>query len=169
MFESIECIKQWSGKESYDILFDSDLHGNGGNGVLMRKILNKNNVCFIHFDSKNNIFGGYLNTTIDKCNHYLWDKKSFLFSLMRNGKIKNIKYKIRKNQEGYSFYLYSNGDYLYGFGSGYWDLFACRINLQYSCCKQTSFLYGDDPEPLIDNPGDPNRFEMKRILVLQMN
>ncbi|KAL7715535.1 TLDc domain-containing protein [Entamoeba marina] len=118
----IDCLKKWSGKNSYSILFDSDIDGNGTDNTLPHKILGKNKLYFIHFDENQNVFGGYINSTIDIIQNWIKDPKAFLFSLIRNGKIKNEQYPIQKNSMDRAFSLYNNWYRLYCFGQGTSDI-----------------------------------------------
>ncbi|KAL7717099.1 TLDc domain-containing protein [Entamoeba marina] len=116
--QSINLIKEWTCKQKCSILFDSKIDGDGSDGVLKNKILNKKNLCFIHFDQNKNVFGGYVNVPIVGNKDFITDQKAFLFSLIRNGQLKNIKYDLMKNEAKHSFYLNldDSSDLLYCFG-----------------------------------------------------
>ncbi|KAL7721483.1 TLDc domain-containing protein [Entamoeba marina] len=79
---SMNILKQWSNKNTFNIIFDSRVDGDGWNNVLYNRVLNECNLYFISFDGDNNVYGGYLNTKIDKSTSgYISDRNSFVFSL----------------------------------------------------------------------------------------
>ncbi|KAL7715609.1 TLDc domain-containing protein [Entamoeba marina] len=165
---SIQSLFEWSGKQNYNIIFDSDLDGDG-KGVLENKVIHKRNLYFISFDNENNIFGGYVDTIINKTGR-ITDPNAFVFSLIKNGKMKNIKYNIKNNQQKNVFCLNSNYVYLYLFGrydgEGR-DILTPKIgfNSEY-ICKPVCYEYNGEQQPLRNNT---RYYTMKRILVLEMN
>ncbi|KAL7718240.1 TLDc domain-containing protein [Entamoeba marina] len=164
---SIDSLKKWSGKQNYNIIFDSKVQGDG-KGVLEHIILNKRNLYFISFDDQNNIFGGYLKKSIKKMDSYVRDSKSFVFSLQRNGHVKNKKFPIIKNYEDYAFYMSSNiNDCLYCFGGSDYssDIYAWKIGYKYSFCDYNYYNYRGESYPLRD---DTDYFTIKRFVVLEM-
>ncbi|KAL7715595.1 TLDc domain-containing protein [Entamoeba marina] len=166
---SIQLLLEWSGKQNYNIIFDSKIHGDGG-GVLENRVIHRKNLYFLTFDNENNVFGGYVDNIINKTNDWIKDSNPFVFSLIRNGKIKNIKYDIKKGKEQYAFKLKSNSYELYRFGEdGYSDICVYEIGNNKSYCDYHSYEYNGEQNPSRDNYGGSNEFSMKRILVIQMN
>ncbi|KAL7720458.1 hypothetical protein QTN25_002226 [Entamoeba marina] len=166
---SINKLKEWSGKQKCSIIFDSKIDGDGGNNVLHDKVINKKNLYFISFDNENNVFGGYLDTTIGTVGN-ITDSNAFTFSLIRNGEFKNIKYEIKNDCRRHAFYLCFNSDCLYNFGSGFGnDISVCRIGNSNSHCFSTSYEYNGEQHPFIDNTDSSNYFTVKRLLVMEMN
>ncbi|KAL7712470.1 TLDc domain-containing protein [Entamoeba marina] len=164
----ISIMKDWSGMVNYTIIFDSDVDGNGQK-TLSQTILKKKNLYFLHFDNNNNIFGGYISSLIDRTCDYIKDNTSFLFSLMRNGQVKNTKYLINNNTK-YSFWLCDSAVVLYEFGYssyGFRDLCAYAIGNDQSYCFSCSYNYNKEKNSLVENY--PNRFEIQRILILEMS
>ncbi|KAL7714375.1 TLDc domain-containing protein [Entamoeba marina] len=174
---SINLLKEWSGKQHYTILFDSNIDGNGLYDVLQHKIFNKSNLYFIHFDDFQNIFGGFISTVIDDVDTFITDPNAFTFSLVRNGINKNMKYSINKNKQEEAFILSCQYDWLYSFGHINYqrgddtyvdgDIFVSPILRQNSSCYSSTYCYNGEEEPLVNNTQD--EFEIKRILVLQMS
>ncbi|KAL7714384.1 TLDc domain-containing protein [Entamoeba marina] len=161
-------LKEWSGKQNCSVIFDSKIDGDGGNNVLMNKVIDKKNLYFISFDYENNVFGGYVDTIINKTNSWIINPNSFTFSLMRNRKMKNEQYKIKNDYKQDAFQLYSNYDYLYAFGNHSPDIFVTKIDNSNSYCGSNSYEHKDDQKPFRDNKY-PTTFETKRILVIQMS
>ncbi|KAL7720442.1 TLDc domain-containing protein [Entamoeba marina] len=164
---SIELLIEWSGKPKYNIIFDSDLDGDG-KLTLSWNVMNKKNLYLIHFDNENNVFGGYVNEVIDKKDGYINDPKSFVFSLIRNGKITNKKYDIDFERAGLSFAMQYNFDVLYwfGYGNGKFDLIIFKIGyISENSCVTNSYKYNGEKQPLRDNTIG---YIIQRILVLEM-
>ncbi|KAL7717254.1 TLDc domain-containing protein [Entamoeba marina] len=161
LIPSFNKLKEWSGKQICSIIFDSDIDGDGTNNVLMNKVMNKKNLYFISFDNENNVFGGYVDITIDTTGLYTTDPNSFTFSLIRNGKMKNIKYNIKNDHQLYAFYLRPN-DFFYTFGGSH-DILVYKIGNSNSHCDPYSYEYNGEKHPFVDN----FYFITKRILVLK--
>ncbi|KAL7714425.1 TLDc domain-containing protein [Entamoeba marina] len=168
--QSINKMKEWSGKQHYNIIFDSKIHGNGSNNVLGDKVMNKKNLYFIHFDNRQNIYGGYVNELIDGYFKFINDPNAFVFSLKRNNQNTLKKYSIKQNQHHHAFSLCSNQDLLYYFGitddSKCTDITTLKIGDPHSYCDPYSYEYNGENKPLSD--GSDNIFTVERILVIQM-
>ncbi|KAL7722348.1 hypothetical protein QTN25_001091 [Entamoeba marina] len=168
---SLSKIKEWSGKNSYSILFDSDVDGDGGDGVLREKVFGKSNLYFIHFDDNQNVFGGYVDKKIEITEGWIRDPKSFAFSLLRNGRVNNTIYPIRDGYEQYAIYLCSYSNNLYDLGAGA-DIQLYKIGNPNTYCdpddNDHSYFYDKETKPFV-NENEPHKFEVKRILVIQMS
>ncbi|KAL7718457.1 TLDc domain-containing protein [Entamoeba marina] len=165
---SLEILYEWSDKHNFNIIFDSEKDGDGRE-VLANKVRNKKNLYFISFDNENNVFGGYLSEFINKTG-WIKDTSAFVFSLIRNGKIENMKYKIKDGQDGNSFYLYTNCDLLYCFGYNdgrSYDVTVLKIGCSGAYfCNPCSYEYNGKQQPLRNNT---TNYIIKRIVVLEMN
>ncbi|KAL7720955.1 TLDc domain-containing protein [Entamoeba marina] len=162
----LSVLKEWSQLDNATVLFDSDLKGNGFR-TLDKTVFGKKNLYFITFDFNNNVYGGYLNTKVNSIDNWLQDDKSFVFSLMRNGEMKNRKYEIDLDAVLYSFKIYSKDpDYvLYQFELG--DISVTKIGLAQSYCGQTSYNYKGDKKALVDKFYPP--FGLQRIIIVEMS
>ncbi|KAL7718482.1 TLDc domain-containing protein [Entamoeba marina] len=169
--QSINKMKEWSGKQHYNIIFDSKIDGNGSNNVLRDKVINKKNLYFIHFDNRQNIYGGYVNELIDVYNKLINDPNAFVFSLKRNNQNTLKKYSIKQDQHQNAFKLFSNYEVLYYFGSNDGnkckDITTFKVGDPRSYCNQYSYEYNGENKPLSDDTN--NKFTVERILVIQMN
>ncbi|KAL7714064.1 TLDc domain-containing protein [Entamoeba marina] len=166
-------IINWSGLNNYTVLFDSDNDGNGFD--LFFTVLNKKNLYFITFDNNNNVFGGYISTTIDHVGFYE-ESTTFIYSLMKNGQYLPLKYNPISSQYNL-FYIqcYYGDDYsddcnenddnsilttLYNFGL---DLQVHKIGIEKSQCEQYS--YESQKNSLVNNEEE---FIINRIIVVEM-
>ncbi|KAL7714086.1 TLDc domain-containing protein [Entamoeba marina] len=164
-------LKEWCKKDTFTILYDSDIHGCINKNDFLQRVINKRNMYFIHFDYNQNIFGGYVGENVDKIGLDITDKNAFIFSLVRNGKIKNVKYKIQYQKISKAFYLYKSGNFLYDFGGGF-DIKISGILKKTCWCnsisKSNAYVYHDEKYPLTDE-NYPKEFELQRILIIQMS
>ncbi|KAL7714056.1 TLDc domain-containing protein [Entamoeba marina] len=169
--KELNTLKKWSNKQSFNIIFDSDIDGDGTD-TLRALILNKSNLYFIHIDDSNNVFGGYLPSTIKELNVHIKDSNSFIFSLIRNGKINNqqyvhIHYDIKESN---AFVLNSNelfGLYAFGFYCSA-DIFVDKIGSKESFCNPRWFNYGNNNINALVNENYRSKYVINRIIVLQM-
>ncbi|KAL7720443.1 TLDc domain-containing protein [Entamoeba marina] len=165
-------LRKWSGKQKCSVIFDSKIDGDGGNNVLMNKVIKKKNLYFITFDNQNNVFGGYVDTIINKTNSWIIDPNAFTFSLLRNGNLKNSKYVIKANHEKFGFHLWADRPILlYCFGSGdgnSHDVFVFKTGNKSGkyYFKPWSFNYNGEGQPLRDGTSN---YTIERVIVLQMN
>ncbi|KAL7717038.1 TLDc domain-containing protein [Entamoeba marina] len=160
----IQELLNWSTSKNYTILFDSDLHGNGLN-TLEYSVLNKKRIYLITIDNNTNVFGGYISEKIDRINYDIVDKNSFVFSLIRNGVMKNKKYNIKRNISD-AIYFVHNTDYgfLYEFGDK--DITIYNVGNSYCNCNQHWFEYKEEKQALTNVDQD---FTAQRLIVLEMN
>ncbi|KAL7719715.1 TLDc domain-containing protein [Entamoeba marina] len=166
---SLDILKSWSGKSSCNIIFDSDIIGNG-KITLPSIVMNKSHLYFIHIDGNNNIFGGYIENRIEYYDTYISDENSFMFSLMKEGKVVNRKYNIKTNCSGMAFCLMNSRDCLYIFGAiGKFlrclSIYRIGHNNPYSraCC----YDFNNENFPFFTNLVD--KYPLLRILVIEMN
>ncbi|KAL7716104.1 TLDc domain-containing protein [Entamoeba marina] len=162
---SMNILKEWSNKNTSNIIFDSKVDGNGSNNVLHNRVMNRSNMYFIHFDENNNVYGGYLNTKVNNSYDYsdkyecydIHDKNAFVFSLTRNAQLFFLH---NKRKDGL----------LYYFGN---DVRVHKVDGKESFCKGADseyywYNYGNVNKPFTDIT-HPNEFAVQRIVVLQMN
>ncbi|BFU25858.1 trichohyalin, putative [Entamoeba histolytica] len=164
----IKQIEEWTEKRINNILFDSDIDDwNKNTSVFKQRIWNKEHIIIIIEDEDGNKFGGYVNEKINKYGKWIYDSKSFVFSLESNGRIKGmIKFDIKKPQ--HAFWLDNHSDYcLFQFGNGS-DIFVCKENDKTkSFCKQNAFEYKGIENALCGKEF-PYHFTPKRIIVIEM-
>ncbi|KAL7722943.1 TLDc domain-containing protein [Entamoeba marina] len=164
--DSMWLLKEWSETTSYNIIFDSKVDGNGGDNVLHDKVFGKTNLYFITVDCYGNVFGGYISNKIDKSNSYVSDKNSFVFSLIRNHEVKNVKYPLKHSCDN-AFQLYSNDSdkMLYTFG---WDFWVYQVGYGRSFCNLLDeyCFYGNKKEKYTFV--DYAQFEVKQLIVIEM-
>ncbi|KAL7714070.1 TLDc domain-containing protein [Entamoeba marina] len=166
--KEIRILKQWSGLKNIDILFDSDINGDGFD-ILKWLCKDRRNLYFISIDDKNNVFGGFINEYIYTYNYGVSDEKAFVFSLIRDGSVKNLKYNIKWGHERMAFYLFSSNNphgLLYQFGE---DIIIRRVGKGYCFYKQDLYNYNGEKKALVESNSLANGFPIMRVIVLQMN
>ncbi|KAL7713832.1 TLDc domain-containing protein [Entamoeba marina] len=166
----LKILREWSGKNEINTLFNSNIH-DCDKKSFERYIINKNNLYFIHADNQNNVFGGYLSSKLNKTDEWINDSNSFVFSLIRNGKVNNKKYVIQSEESENAFILWSSDgnedpNFLYSFGNNS-DIGVYKINNDNSYCYPMAYSYGDDDEPLVGI--NQSHFSIKQIIVIQMS
>ncbi|KAL7720518.1 TLDc domain-containing protein [Entamoeba marina] len=173
---SMGMLKQWSCKNTFKIIFDSKVDGDGDNYVLHDRVMNRRNLYFIISDNKGNIYGGYVGNKIHKSGSYsshhdksfIRDKNAFVFSLIRNGEDKNTQYFMRQNEDR-AFILNNDSDSrLFTFGI---DVHVYPIGIEKSrnfCNNNCYFNFNTEDKALTDLLS-PKYFEVHRIIVIQMN
>ncbi|BFU18305.1 trichohyalin, putative [Entamoeba histolytica] len=125
----VKQIEEWTEKRINNILFDSDKDDwKVDTSVFGERVMNKEHIIIIIEDSRRNKFGGYVNSKIDKVDDYIYDSKSFLFSLESHGRMKGMKkFDIKEPQD--AFYLINqSNDCLFAFGQKQVDIVVCKEN-----------------------------------------
>ncbi|BFU20089.1 TLD, putative [Entamoeba histolytica] len=163
-------LEAWTNRKVGNILFDSDKDNwNKNTSVFGERIMNKQHIILIIEDEEGNKFGGYVNSKIDKVGNgfigdYIYDSKSFVFSLESNGRNEGMK-KFDIKQPEYAFYLINQShSCLFAFGNGN-DIHVCKENNKtQSYCQQQSFEYEGISNALCGKED----FTPKRIIVIEM-
>ncbi|KAL7721607.1 TLDc domain-containing protein [Entamoeba marina] len=159
-------LKKWSGRNEFIILFDTDIDGNGV-GTLENAIYNKENLYFIHFDSDNNIYGGFVTSQITRKDFFIKDSNAFVFSLMKRKCLTLNKFTIINDSSKYAFTLYHDNNLLYQFGYFPADIVVCGIGNKHSYCSSNSYNYNGIKDSMVKS--HPFKFKIQRIIVVQMN
>ncbi|BFU24978.1 predicted protein [Entamoeba histolytica] len=167
--EEMLLIEEWTNRKVGNILFDSDNDNwNKDISVFDQRMMNKEHIIIIIEDEEGNKFGGYVDSKINKVDKWIYDSKSFLFSLESNGRMKGMmKFDIKQPQ--YAFCLYNQShDRLFEFGFGYFGFCDIRVykenNKTKSWCYQFSFEYEGIENALCGN----HDFTPKRIIAIEM-
>ena len=128
----------------------------------------KSNLIFVIEDTNNNKFGGFVSSTITKCDTWINDSNSFLFSLKSNGRLNNMKqFKITEPQ--YGFWMWNQSYQYYLFKLGRDDIVICKKNYNNGgWCDETSYNYEGISNALYGKSGSNNLFTPKRFIVIQM-
>ena len=152
-------LEAWSGQKYSEVLYDSDIDGKDSS-IFRNKIMNHNQLYFIVIDSKNNVFGHYHSSVINKIDRDIYDSNIFIFTLYSNGRC-GIKKFNNKNVNAYT-YIYNDNRYYYCYGYR-----ICQIDTNNSGISN----YIEDRFSGIEKTtltGNTNNFTTKRIIVIQM-
>ena len=163
-------LSELTGMEIEEILFDSTIHSwDSDESEFAERIEGHKNICVVIEDRKGNVFGGYSSKQIE-LNKYLFDTKSYLFSIKRNKKYSLKKYPL-KNMNAADFIVYINEfDVLFTFGAeitetnlGEKDIVVYKKDLDiFNFCNQHSYEYYGEEDALCDNRTD---FEIEKLFV----
>ena len=175
-------LETWCNLKCGELIFDSTKHGwSKENNEFRKKIFNKSKVCIVIENEDGEIFGCYINSTIDKVYEYpddnpIKDENAFVFNLESNGRHEGpMKFDIKKEEFDHVFSLCPDDDLL--FGCGYYDILIYKENEKSkSYCKQwkySDFDYRGVEKALVQNPYNgtndkESEFTPKRIIVIQM-
>ena len=115
--EQIKQLEEWTMMRCRDIIFDSDDENNRlETSQLETKIIGKQSLLFIIDDGCGNTYGGYVSSRIEKCNTWIEDDHSFIFSLLSGQQSTEMK-KFRIVNKEKAFYLYPKSS-MYSFQIG---------------------------------------------------
>ncbi|ELP85030.1 hypothetical protein EIN_079620 [Entamoeba invadens IP1] len=163
--QQIDQLEAWTGKKVGCVIFDTNSDDwNKSGSVFGQKILSRKNLAFIIRDTKNNVFGEYVNTAIEQA-CLIDDDKAFVFSLESNGRLVGMKrFNIKKERKRDAFRLGSE-QWEWLFWVGFRDIFVWKKGSEYeNFCEQQSFDYEGYQNALC---GETN-FLVARIIVVQM-
>ena len=158
-----EYLLNWSGYHDFDIIFDSNRDNATSPDVFSQGLAGKSNLCFIVSTTKGELFGGIVSSKITP-GVWIDDKDSFVFSLESNDRLKKPEhYMIKSELSANSFYLPSEGNYLFVFGN--FDIAVSDFSSSSpSKYNQKTFDYQSEDNILVGE----STFYQKRLLVLQM-
>ena len=126
--------------------------------------MNHNQLYFIIIDSKNNVFGHYHSSVIDKINNWIYDSNIFIFTLNSNGRCEIKKFNNKNGNEAYT-YIYKDNNYYYScYGYAIYQIDTNNSSINSDIEKYYS---GIENTTLTGNYY-PNYFTTKRIIVIQM-
>ncbi|KAL7718107.1 TLDc domain-containing protein [Entamoeba marina] len=192
-FESYECfcsdkqiqqivnnkklLEDWSGKLLTDVVYDSSTDTKQTNKSFHEWIVNKEeSLYFFVVDEYENIFGGYVETTIKKDNptntfygtdshprYVVTDPNCYIFSLYRStSQIQPRKFMIKQEHKQDAFSFWENENHLFEFGQ---DIVIFKFKDDRSWCSQAYFNYGEGKK-VLNGTSHEKRFGIKRILVI---
>ncbi|BFU21134.1 hypothetical protein KM1_057740 [Entamoeba histolytica HM-3:IMSS] len=161
----IKQLEEWTEKRVGKIIFYSNVNNwNTFTSVFDVKLFNKEHIIIIIEDLKGNIFGGYINSKINKIDAWINDPHAFVFSLESKGRLKEMmKFDIKEPKYGFFMESSSYGP-LFEFGFGK-DICVHKKNYSTkSFCLQYSFEYDGISNALCGK----QIFKTKQIIVIEM-
>ena len=131
--------------------------------------MNHNQLYFIIIDSKNNVFGHYHSSVIDKINNWIYDSNIFIFTLNSNGRCEIKKFNNKNVNNAYTC-IYNDNNYYgcgYGYGNNCYGIYQIDTNNSRINSSIENYFSGIEKTILTGNY-NPNYFTTKRIIVIQM-
>ena len=100
---------------------------------------------------------------------YASSEMDFVFSLMSNGRLKQLKkFQIKQDLRDWAFLLHKQ-EHGVLFAIGGTDICIAKEDFKNKCwCKQFCFNYEGKQKVLVGKEGENNPFTVKRIIVWQM-
>ena len=146
------------------------------NSEFTDKIFSKSKICIVIENEDGEIFGCYINSTINKVGCFIRDEHAFVFNLESNGRHPTpIKFNIKKEECDCAFCIYSDDYFIELFYCGNADILIKKENKKSeSFCYQwekSHFDYRGVEKALIQNPynvWNGKDFTPKRFIVIQM-
>ncbi|KAL7714399.1 TLDc domain-containing protein [Entamoeba marina] len=169
MFSSLKAINK-NQDSVFDAIFDSDEYK--GEVFPLNKfheVLKKKGLFFILYDDKGdeqNVFGGYIDKEVVWENEDVEDPNSFVFSIKRDGVVKNTTYPIIPDYADFAFSSFDINNKeaeLYNFGD---DIHVYPPGVNRSYCLQNYYDYNGERDALVLN-GQNNAFVLARIVVVR--
>ena len=124
--------------------------------------MNHNQLYFIIIDSKNNVFGHYHSSVIDKINNWIYDSNIFIFTLNSNGRCEIKKFNNKNVNNAFTYIDNDNNYYCNGY-----DIYQIDTNNSFINSDIENYYSGIEKTILTGNYY-PNYFTTKRIIVIQM-
>ena len=85
MAHCVSALKEWTGKGSATIIFDSTVDEFTHDGLFM-KVKAKSNIALVGFTTEGDVFGGFYSVAVDEQEQGFWDPNIFAFSFESHGR-----------------------------------------------------------------------------------
>ena len=85
MADCVNALKEWTGKESATIIFDSTVDEFTTDG-LFEKVKGKRNIAVVGFTTDGDVFGGFHNVAVTEQAFWFDDPNIFVFSFESHGR-----------------------------------------------------------------------------------
>ena len=85
IMEGLDALRQWTGKATATILYDSDVDPFNPN-ALFNKVRDRPNIAVVAFTTDKNVFGGYYSVAVTEQNKDFYDRTLFVFSFESQGR-----------------------------------------------------------------------------------
>ena len=139
MGDCTNALKQWTGKQSATILFDSNADEFTADGFF-DKIQGKPNIAVIGITTDGDVFGGFYSRAVDTQNGYS-DPNIFAFSFESHGRCKTPqKFDLKpwmKIRSGVFLWKNHNKGFIWFYVHDLWG-FWLGNEKSYSCCRDVS-------------------------------
>ncbi|KAL7712521.1 hypothetical protein QTN25_009845 [Entamoeba marina] len=159
-----EFFKNWTGKNDYNVLFDTDIHGDGKEDVAT-VIQSTQQLFIVVFDKSGSAFGGFIKKKSRKYNGSEYDTE--LFSLYYSNHLILLKYNISRGEENSSFNLLPSSNCLFRFGYG--DLAVSSISSPTSMTYPFCFTYPSNFQGLTpEAETNTHQFTVERFIIFEL-
>ena len=85
MADSINVLKEWTGKARATVVFDSTVDEFTDNGIF-NKVKGKPNIALVGFTTDGDVFGGFYSVAVDRQDRWFFDPNIFAFSFESHGR-----------------------------------------------------------------------------------
>ena len=98
MFACVGKLKEWTGKTSATIVYDSDVD-EFTDDTLFEKVKGKPNIAVVGFTTDGDVFGGFFRFAVDRQGQYFHDPTMFVFSFESRGRCETPQRFMVKKEE----------------------------------------------------------------------
>ena len=172
MAHCVSALKEWTGKGSATIIFDSTVDEFTDQG-LFDKVKGKANIALVGFTTDGDVFGGFYNVAVTEQNRYFFDPNMFIFSFESHGRCETPKrFDVKAEERGKRYVRFykdnSNGRFV-DIG-GFAGCFYLGNEKSRTWCYNLSYGYeGIEDTTLTGKPnGYPNFHHCTRIVAIQL-
>ena len=159
-----DTLEKWSHLRFKNVIFDSDVD-ESSNREFNSRIKGRSNLYFINIDENGMVFGGYFDGKIENTEMWNYGNKQFIFTMNEFGKKGQIKKCNQKKKSGI-FITNRNDNMLYTFYYGFG--IAKPYKKDSYCCPNINKWYEDIDNKTLNNIEKYDKFQTKRILVVEM-
>ena len=176
--DNVGLLEEWSGLQVNTVLYDSQRDGKGSS-TFRHKILNHQHLYFIAIDDKDNVFGHYHPSVIDRVdnsddrnNNYITDDNIFMFTLFSNGRC-GAKKSIKKCEHLYTSIFSKESFYVcsYNNDNSYNSCFYGILDFsRTSYVNESAMRKGFENLSMNDlTANGQDNFVLQRVVVIEMN
>ena len=171
MAHCVSALKEWTGKGSATIIYDSRVDPFTDQG-LFDKVKGKANIAVVGFTADGDVFGGFYNVAVTEQNSSFYDPNMFIFSFESHGRCetpKRFTVKAEKRGDKYvCFYKnHSSGRFVNIGGNAGWFYLGNETSKTY-CFYLSDGYEGIENTTLTGKTGSSNPFTCTRIVAIQL-
>ena len=171
MREFVSALKQWTGKATATVIYDSTVDEFTHDG-LIEKVKGKPNIAFVGFTTKGDVFGGFYSVAVTKQGGDFFDPNIFLFSFESRGRCATPQqFAVKegwKNKAKVEFFKMNDSRGFVYFGVYCIGGFFLGNERSYSYCKYLSDGFEGLEDFTLTGQTDTTRHYLTRLVAVQL-
>ena len=169
MADCVKALKEWTGKTSATIVFDSTVDEFTDNG-LFTKVKGKPNIALVATTTDGDVFGGFYSVAVTKQGGYFHDPNMFAFSFESHGRCETPQSFFGKMRDRAHVRLFKNDPFgqfvVFWCGDGGWFSFGNEKSCMF-CYDLSRDFEGIEDTTLTGN-NRPENFTCCRLVVVHL-